>query len=82
MSINSDPKADSGHLMGYRIRVVGHLGFQSADWFDCVSITLEDNGEMILTSRRIDQSGLYGLLKKVRNLGLPLVSVNSIEPGT
>ncbi len=79
MTVNSDSKTDSGRLIVYQIRVAGHLDFQWADWFECMSITLEENGEMLLTSRRIDQSGLYGLLKKVRNLGLPLISVMRVE---
>jgi hypothetical protein len=50
------------------------------DWFEGLTITLEDNGEMLLTGPVVDQAALYGLLKKVRDLGMPLVSVNCIEP--
>ena len=63
----------------YRIRLEGHLGRQWADWFDGLVITLEDNGDTILTGPVIDQAALHGLLKKVRDLGLPLLSVNPIK---
>ena len=46
-----------------------------------MTITLEEDGEMLLTGPVIDQSALFGLLKKVRDLGMPLVSVNRIKPG-
>jgi hypothetical protein len=63
------------------IRIKGHLGQQWTDWFEGLAITLEDNGETLLTGPVVDQAALYGLLKKVRDLGLPLVSVMCIEPG-
>jgi hypothetical protein len=65
----------------YQIRLKGHLGNEWVDWFEGLTITLEDNGETLLSGPVRDQSALYGLLKKVRNLGLPLLSVSSIEPG-
>ena len=67
--------------MTYQIRVKGHLGCQWADWFDDLNITQEDNGDTLLTGPVVDQAALHGLLKKVRDLGMPLVSVNCIEPG-
>ena len=66
--------------MVYQIRVEGHLGEQWTDWFEGLTINLEDNGEMLLTGPLIDQSALFGLLKKVRDLGMPLVSVNRVKP--
>jgi hypothetical protein len=51
------------------------------DWFDGLTITLEENGDTLLTGPAIDQAALHGILKKVRDLGMPLLSVNSIEPG-
>jgi hypothetical protein len=65
--------------MIYQIRVEGHLGEQWTDWFEGLTINLEDNGEMLLTGPLIDQSALFGLLKKVRDLGMPLVSVNRVK---
>jgi len=64
----------------YEIRLKGHLDNRWADWFDGLTITLEDKGETRLTGSVIDQAALHGLLKKVRDLGLPLVSVIHIEP--
>jgi len=57
------------------------LGSQWIDWFDGLTITLEENGDTLLTGPVIDQAALHGLLKKVRDLGLPLISVCPLEPG-
>jgi hypothetical protein len=57
------------------------LSVQWTDWFDGLTVTLEDNGETRLTGSVVDQAALHGLLKKVRDLGLPLVSVVRVEPG-
>ena len=65
--------------MVYQIRIKGHLGGQWTDWFGGVTITLEDNGETLLTGPVVDQAALHGLLKKVRDIGLPLLSVNRVE---
>ena len=65
----------------YEIRIDGHLGSQWSDWFDGLTITLEDDGQTLLTGRVVDQAALHGLLKKLRDLGLPLLSVNRVEPG-
>jgi hypothetical protein len=51
------------------------------DWFEGLTITLENNGDTLLTGPVVDQAALHGLLKKVRDLGMPLVSVSSLEPG-
>ena len=67
--------------MFYQIRIMGHLGPQRTDWFEGLTITLEDNGDTLLTGTVIDQAALHGLLKKVRDLGMPLISLNSIGPG-
>jgi hypothetical protein len=60
----------------YQIRLEGHLGRQWADWFDGLTITLGDNGDTLLTGPVADQAALHGVLKKVRDLGLTLISVN------
>lgn len=59
----------------YQIRLQGHLGPQWEGWFDGLHITLDDDGHTVLTGPVADQAALYGLLRKVRDLGLPLVSV-------
>ena len=63
----------------YRLRVQGHLGAQWTDWFGGLAITLEDNGDTLLTGPVVDQAALHGLLRTVRDLGIPLVSVRSIQ---
>ncbi|MBI5959383.1 MAG: hypothetical protein HY866_11650 [Chloroflexi bacterium] len=65
----------------YEIRVRGHLDARWASKFDGLTITLEDAGDTLLTGPVIDQAALHGLLKKVRDLGLPLISVSPLEPG-
>ena len=67
--------------MVYQIRLKGHLGSQWTDWFEGLTITLEEDGDTLLTGPVIDQAALHGLLKKVRDLGMHLVSVNPVEPG-
>jgi hypothetical protein len=62
------------------IRLQGHLDERWADWFEGLTITREDNGETRLTGPVVDQTALHGLLRKVRDLGLPLISVNRLEP--
>jgi hypothetical protein len=64
----------------YEIRIKGHLDNRWADWFDGLTITLEDNGDTQLTGPVIDQAALHSLLRKVRDLGLPLVSVFHVDP--
>jgi len=80
MSNELEPKTDPGQPAVYQIRIEGHLGRQWTDWFGGLTIMLEDNGDTLLTGPIIDQAALHGLLKKVRDLGLPLVSVIPAEP--
>ncbi len=64
----------------YEIRIKGHLDARWAAWFDGLTITLEENGATLLTGTVVDQAALHGVLRKVRDLGLPLVSVLQVEP--
>ena len=65
----------------FEIRLKGHLDDQWAEWFEGMTITLEEHGDTLLTGPVIDQAALHGLLKKVRDLGMPLISVSPVEPG-
>jgi hypothetical protein len=64
----------------YEIRLKGHLHDRWAEWFDGLTITREDNGETLLAGPVVDQAALHGLLRRVRDLGLPLVSVMQVDP--
>ena len=65
----------------YEIRIKGHLDDRWADWFGYLTITLEENGDTLLAGPVVDQAELYGLLRKLRDLGTPLLSVNRVDPG-
>ena len=64
----------------YEIRLKGHLDDKWVDWFEGLTITRGDNGETVLRGPLVDQAALHGLLRKVRDLGLPLLSVVHIGP--
>ena len=81
MSNKIDQKTDPSQPVVYQIRIKGQLDSQWTDWFEGLIITLEEDGDTLLTGPVVDQAALHGLLKKVRDLGLPLVSVSPIEPG-
>jgi hypothetical protein len=76
-SNSSNEKAES---LIYQIRIKGHLDRKWADWFCGLSITSLENGETLLTGLVLDQAMLHGLLRKVRDVGLPLVAVMRVEP--
>ncbi|MFN8473506.1 MAG: hypothetical protein U0822_15050 [Anaerolineae bacterium] len=65
---------------GYEIRVKGYLDARWADWFDGLSFTHQRDGTTVIYSPAADQAALHGLLRKVRDAGLPLVSVIQVEP--
>ena len=81
MSNELEPKPTPGQPVVYQIRLKGHLDSHCTDWFEGLTITLEDDGNTLLTGPVIDQAALHGLLKKVRDLGMPLVSVCPVEHG-
>lgn len=81
MSNELQPKTAPNQIVIYQIRLKGHLDREWTDWFEGLTITLEENGDTLLTGPVIDQAALHGLLKKVRDLSLPLVSVCPIQPG-
>ncbi len=80
METNLTPKPELSQPLIYEIKIEGHLGTQWTDWFGGLTITLQDNGDTLLTGPVADQAALYGLLKKVRDLGMPLVLVHRIVP--
>ncbi len=65
----------------YEIRLQGHLDSRWAAWFDGLSLTNESDGTSVLQGQVVDQAALHGLLQKVRDVGLPLVSVIQVQPG-
>ena len=81
MSNKINPKIDPDQPVVYQIRIKGQLDSQWAEWFEGLTVTLEEDGDTLLTGPVIDQAALHGLLKKVRDLGLPLISVSPVEPG-
>jgi hypothetical protein len=80
MSNEINSASDPAQPMVYQIRIEGHLGRHWTDWFEGLTITALDNGETLLTGPVLDQAALYGLLRKVRDGGMPLVSVMRVQP--
>jgi hypothetical protein len=78
MANKLSPEHDAGKPMVYKIRLKGHLGRQWTNWLEGLTITLEEDGNTLLTAIVVDQAALHGLLRKVRDLGIPLLSVNSV----
>jgi len=81
MSNEINSGSDPGQPLVYQIRIQGQLGREWTDWFGGLTITLEDNGETLLTGLVVDQAALHGVLRKVRDVGMPLLSVNHVKPG-
>lgn len=80
MADSSNPNSAAGQPLVYEIRLQGHLRHQWTEWFGEVSITLEENGNTLLTCVVVDQAALHGLLRKIRDLALPLISVVRVDP--
>ncbi len=81
MSNDINSESDPGQPLVYQIRIKGQLGREWTDWFGGLTLTALDNGETLLTGPVVDQAALHGLLRKVRDLGMPLLSVNRGKPG-
>lgn len=79
MASKQNPLTSQGIPQVYQIRIKGHLGSQLQWRFDGLTITLEENGDTFLTGPVDDQAALFGLIKTVRDLGMPLLSVNPVE---
>lgn len=79
MTDEQKAKPDAKQLTVYQIRIKGHLSQQRIAWFEGLTITLEADGNTLLSGPLVDQSALHGILKKIRDLGAPLLSVNAIE---
>lgn len=80
MKKTPQPQPESSQPAIYRIRIQGQLDSQWADWFDEMTITLEEDGNTLLTGQVIDQAALHGLLKKIRDLGMTLISICPGQP--
>jgi hypothetical protein len=78
MTIEPRSSPDGNQLRVYQIRIKGHLGQQWMSWFEGLTIALEEDGNTLLTGPVIDQAALHGFLKRIRDLGMPLLSVHSV----
>ena len=79
MSNEINSEMDPSQPMVYQIRIKSHLGREWTDWFGGLTITALDNGDTLLTGPVVDQAALYGLLRKVRDVGMPLLSVIEVQ---
>ena len=70
----------AGQSPQYEIRVTGHLGSRWAAWFDGLSLTNEDDGTTVICGPVADQAALHGLLQKLRDIAVPLISVTEVNP--
>jgi len=80
MSSTFNSESDPDQPLVHQIRIKGHLGREWTDWFEGLTVVALDNGETLLTGPVVDQAALYGLLRKVRDLGMLLLSVTRVTP--
>jgi hypothetical protein len=80
MSERHTPTPDRPRVGRYEIRIMGHLDARWAAWFDGLTVSHESDGTTILSGPIADQAALHGVIQRVRDLGLPLVSVTQIGP--
>jgi hypothetical protein len=81
MSNELEPQTDACQPMVFQIRIRGQLDSGWADWFGGMTVTLDEDGDTLLTGLVVDQAALHGLLRRVRDLGIALVSVCPVSPG-
>jgi hypothetical protein len=81
MSSNLNSGSNDKKAKFYQIKIKGHLGDQWSDWFEGLTVTLDEEGNTLLTGPVVDDAALHGLLKKIRDLGMPLISVNQMDEG-
>ena len=81
MSHEHAAQTDLDQLAIYHIRIEGHLGPHWSDWFGGLIVTLDGDGETLLSGPVVDQAALHAVLRKVRDLGMPLLSVTRVTPG-
>jgi hypothetical protein len=81
--MTSEPglERDADQATIYQIRIKGHLGSRWMEWFEGLTLTLEEDGNTFLQGPVLDQAALHGILKKIRDLGMPLLLVNCVGPG-
>ena len=81
MSNEINSESEKAQPLVYQIRIQGQLGREWTDWFGGLTIRLTDNGETLLTGPVVDQAALHGVLRKVRDVGMPLLSVIRVKHG-
>jgi hypothetical protein len=79
MTDRQPPTPDCSEAGDYEIRLTGHLDAHWAEWFDGLAVSREPDGTTVISGRIADQAALHGVIQRVRDLGLPLVSVMRVE---
>ncbi len=82
-SMSGTPSIQQDHDQAgqYEIRIHGHLDSRWTGWFEGLTLSLEENGDTLITGPVVDQAALFGLLRKIRDMGLPLISVKRVVAG-